>query len=173
MTNSFCLYRLPNQEKVYFLEGTAVPIQAMQSTSIGFVFAPFFNDTGAYVLQGRAIEYNNETIKTVVDLSNSSLMSVSKEAYIAYTNSAINTIKRDGLAKIVMARNQVKAKPDNFNPIDFFNKMCAAYSQAFVYIWYSSETGMWMGATPEILIENKANSGTTMALAGTRTKDQF
>jgi isochorismate synthase len=173
MKNSFCLYRLPNQEKAYFLEGQAVPIQEVQSPTIGFVFAPFFNNLNAYILQGRATEYTNETINAVVNLEDSTLKSVAREAYVTYTNSAINTTTRNGLAKIVMARNQIEEKPDDFNPIEFFDKMRAAYPQAFVYLWYSVETGMWMGATPEVLIENKANSGTTMALAGTRTKEEF
>lgn len=173
MNKSLCLYRLPNQEKLYFLEGQAVPFKTVENPTIGFVFAPFINHLDAFILQGRAIEYTDETINTIVELADSTAFSVSKEAYVNYTNAAINTIKKEGLAKIVMARNYIKAKPNEFNPIAFFKELCSAYPQAFVYLWYCAETGMWMGATPEVLIENKANSGTTMALAGTRTKDEF
>ena len=173
MKNSFCLYRLPNHEKVYFLEGTAAPMQGVQNPDIGFVFAPFFGHLDAFILPGRAVEYSNELIHTKVDLFDSTMHSVSKESYLNYSNLAIDTLKNSDLDKIVMARNLVIGKPDGFDFVGFFDKMCSAYPQAFVYSWYSAYTGMWMGATPEVLIENKANSGTTMALAGTRTKAQF
>ncbi len=173
MKNSLCLYRLPNQKQVYYLKGTALPLEEVTNPNIGFVFAPFYNNSSTYVIQGRAIERENEAIVADFSLDNSSLISCSKQAYLHNTNKAINTIKSGGLQKIVTARNYLVDKPENFEPIAFFDSLCAKYPHAFVYLWYCSSTGLWMGATPEILMENKANSGTTMALAGTRTKDQF
>ena len=46
--------------------------------------------------------------------------------------------------------------------------MLQNYKNAFVYVWFHPEIGLWMGATPERLINIKGSNFTTMALAGTQ-----
>ncbi len=72
--------------------------------------------------------------------------------------------------KAVLSR--VKAVPLPKNRDDFFDALCDAYPNAFVYSFFSKLTGSWVGATPETLITSVDGVGTTMALAGTRRTDE-
>ena len=42
------------------------------------------------------------------------------------------------------------------------------YPTAFRYIWYHPKTGLWCGASPEVLVKTDGQSFSTMALAGTQ-----
>ena len=43
--------------------------------------------------------------------------------------------------------------------------------QAFCYLFYHPEEGFWMGASPETLLEISDKNVTTMALAGTKKRE--
>ena len=51
---------------------------------------------------------------------------------------------------------------------DIFFNACRRYPHAFVYLLYTAASGMWFGATPELLCTIKRDELTTMALAGTQ-----
>ena len=52
--------------------------------------------------------------------------------------------------------------------IKTFKKLLANYPNAFTYIWFHPKVGMWLGATPETLVQIKDNNFKTMSLAGTQ-----
>jgi len=54
------------------------------------------------------------------------------------------------------------------NAKDVFTKLLQTYTTAFVYIWYHPNIGLWLGATPETLLEIKNRILHTMSLAGTQ-----
>ena len=66
------------------------------------------------------------------------------------------------------ARVLATAKPANFEPAIFFEKLCAAYPSAFVSLTYIPHIGLWIGASPEVLASQHATTLTTYALAGTK-----
>ncbi len=49
-----------------------------------------------------------------------------------------------------------------------FNSLCKSYPDAFVFAFSTSETGTWIGASPELLLRRDGDFLSTMALAGTR-----
>ena len=49
-----------------------------------------------------------------------------------------------------------------------FEKLLGSYPSATNYVWFHPKVGLWMGATPEILLKVENQSFTTMALAGTQ-----
>lgn len=53
-----------------------------------------------------------------------------------------------------------------------FNNLCESYPNAFVFMFSTPETGTWIGATPELLLQKEGNQVSTMALAGTRIAGQ-
>src|SRR5690606_31374885 len=53
-------------------------------------------------------------------------------------------------------------------PISIFKRLLNTYPSAFVYFWYHPKVGLWLGATPETLIEIEGNRFSIMALAGTQ-----
>ncbi|MDE6498462.1 MAG: chorismate-binding protein [Muribaculaceae bacterium] len=86
--------------------------------------------------------------------------------YIASTARLIGELKGRG-GKCV--RSRVTAKVGT--QIDL-NKAVAElferFPAAFCHCYYTSQTGLWAGATPELLIDIKDGMTKTMALAGTR-----
>lgn len=76
-------------------------------------------------------------------------------------------IRKTG-GKAVLSR--VKSLFTTLSPVESANSYFAANPNAFRYICFTPETGLWLGATPELLIETNAEEGSvnTMAVAGTR-----
>ena len=69
-------------------------------------------------------------------------------------------------AKLVLARTsrQLFNKRDAHN---LFEQICRRYPRAMVMLFDTPQTGMWLMATPEILLEQQKSLYRTMALAGT------
>lgn len=56
----------------------------------------------------------------------------------------------------------------DFDPITYFERLEKAYPNALVYLMLHPTEGLWIGASPEILITGKNGSWTTVSLAGTQ-----
>ncbi len=54
-----------------------------------------------------------------------------------------------------------------------FNLMCNENPGAFVYLLATPETGIWMGASPELLLRKKENELQTVSLAGTKNLNEM
>lgn len=72
------------------------------------------------------------------------------------------------MRKIVLSRRQVTARPENFSVARAFRIACLRYVHSCVYLFYTPDTGIWMGATPEILLSGQQGRYVTVALAGTQ-----
>ena len=57
------------------------------------------------------------------------------------------------------------------NPMDVFIRACHAYPRTMVYLCYTTQTGYWIGSTPEILLAGSKSHYRTVALAGTMTHE--
>lgn len=78
----------------------------------------------------------------------------------------IKALEREGrLIKAVAARCLLQNAPVDINAL--FDSLCRNYPDAFVYLFSTPESGTWIGATPEVLLENDGKELHTMALAGT------
>lgn len=80
----------------------------------------------------------------------------------------VGRLKREG-GKVVLSR--LEALEIEGSIIDNFRKLQAAYPDCFRYICFTPSTGVWLGATPELLVETSDGTFLTMALAGTMSAD--
>jgi len=78
---------------------------------------------------------------------------------------AVDNIASDKFRKVVLSR--VLEVENRESPISLLKKILGIYKNAFCYLWYHPKVGMWLGATPEILMQLKMGFLTTMSLAGT------
>ena len=53
------------------------------------------------------------------------------------------------------------------SPLSLFQKACRMYPRLFVSLVYTPQSGLWLTATPEILLEGDGRQWRTIALAGT------
>tara|TARA_A100000171_G_scaffold52611_1_gene71905 strand:- start:4871 stop:6097 length:1227 start_codon:yes stop_codon:yes gene_type:complete len=83
----------------------------------------------------------------------------------------IDAIKNNEFQKVVPARSKAISLNVDFDLITKYLQLCDAYANAFVSIVSMSETGTWLGATPELLLEVNHSQFKTVALAGTQRRD--
>ncbi|HAD98232.1 MAG TPA: hypothetical protein DCG19_12555 [Cryomorphaceae bacterium] len=77
----------------------------------------------------------------------------------------------EGWGKVVISRSQ-SFKLKESRPLEWFHALRQRYPNACVYLFQHPECGVWMGATPELLISGQAGELQSMSLAGTRRKGQ-
>ncbi len=83
----------------------------------------------------------------------------------------IDAIKNNEFLKVVPARSKAISLNVDFDLITKYLQLCDAYANAFVSIVSMPETGTWLGATPELLLEVNHSQFKTVALAGTQRRD--
>ncbi|MBR1389700.1 MAG: isochorismate synthase [Prevotella sp.] len=69
--------------------------------------------------------------------------------------------------KIVLARCADEATSAPIPPEALFHRACQCYPRMFISLVYTTKTGYWLTATPEILLEGDGSAWRTIALAGT------
>lgn len=94
---------------------------------------------------------------------------LSHEAYLAAVEEIIHSC-RERNGKTVFSRIITGNNPE-LNPVEAASALFTSFPDSFGFLFASSETGCWIGATPETLLDFDYNSRrvTTMAYAGTRT----
>ena len=70
--------------------------------------------------------------------------------------------------KVVLSRVKHATLPENFDPLYFFERVAEAYPGALVSLTASRARGIWIGASPEVLLRTEGNTLITHSLAGTR-----
>ncbi len=154
----------------------------------GFAFAPFENgkETPAIVL--KPVIYRKgiqEIFKINMDelpeqpaenIEYSTPDFISKNEYIADVESAIHEMKRSKLAKVIVSR-LISFPKKNETTGEVYAQLLKQTPNAFVYLVNipgSRENfqgaGLWMGATPEVLMCNEGKAVEIMSLAGTQLR---
>ena len=167
----FVLYSLP--------EGDSVNVCFQNDTNLYntecyteecFVFAPFDYHEKAFCIpleKGDVfkIDFKKENIaKSEITTANGNL---NKEEYCNLVKATVRSIKSRYAKKIVVSRKE-EFKLQNFNIQQLITRILNLYPTAFRYVWYHPKTGLWCGASPEVLVETEGVSFSTMALAGTQ-----
>ena len=168
----FVAYRKPNskQLRAFYQDENSIHYNK-DFTESGFVFAPFDNTKKSIIIPDtHSIDCNFSIVGVTHDLSEVILPeedSLEKEMHLELVQKGILKINEGGLKKVVLSRK--RTFPDTLtNPITIFKKLLQRYTTAFVYIWYHPSIGLWLGATPETLLEIKNRTLYTMSLAGTQ-----
>lgn len=90
--------------------------------------------------------------------------------YMDRVTSIISDLKRDG-GKVVISRLAVASSRRDI--VDVIDDYFSMFHDMFRYVYTTPETGVWFGATPELLaaVDDSKLTISTMALAGTRPSD--
>lgn len=166
----FVLYRKPKENVLKAILQSDSTIHMVNDYSEqGFVFAPFLNNDHPILLKPDEVfqttleesVYQNKNLrKKVTDTTDD------EERYTGIVRKAISEINLGNCKKIVLSRS---FKAPLTKPILIvFQELLNAYSNAFCYLWYHPKVGLWLGATPEILVKTSGLMFTTMSLAGTQ-----
>lgn len=89
-----------------------------------------------------------------------------KADYLQSLNALLDEMNQQELNKVVFSR--IDAVSAEVDVLDVIKQLDAAYPQTLIYYIQSTEWGCWLGATPEILLQQVGEEAfRTMALAGT------
>ena len=117
---------------------------------------------------------NSQEQKTVSqDYSHSTLhiphstnLSSRQRYHIDFSNFHSNLLNGE-FQKIVLSRCVQEPRREEQLPMTLFQTACELYPRMFISLVYTPQSGMWLMATPEILLEGGGNDWHTIALAGT------
>jgi isochorismate synthase len=179
---SFVAYRRPFEENITIYKGkTTHKIEGE-----GFVFSPFFSelqtDSPLIFFPRLSCEKSVYTsfhpfaasfadIELAYFLEPSQYSTRTFEDYRRNFEAAFAYLQEKTLHKIVLSHREKQALPKNI--LAFFAQLLQNFSSAFVYLLYSPASGMWMGASPELLFEKKDKLLKTIALAATQAQNNF
>ena len=170
----FVLYALPDSRKITcFLQEKTKSFSLDEKQKPAFVFQPFNKETRGYSIPREGATM----LEAEFDAQSASPKSLEthnnlneKEAYEHLVKKARSWIEQGKCLKIVTSRRHVE-KLKSFQLEQLINSLFSLYPTAFRYIWFHPETGLWCGATPELLLESDGECFNTMALAGTQFPD--
>ncbi|TXD84163.1 isochorismate synthase [Subsaximicrobium wynnwilliamsii] len=141
----------------------------------GFVFAPFNNQEETIIFPSEnskllkadfvveAIAENTKADSTLGDETETS----AQKQHKVLVEKAISAIADNKFKKVVISREEV-LPIDEQSPFTLFENLLQCYPSAMVYIWFHPKVGLWLGATPETLLQVEGLRFKTMALAGTQ-----
>ncbi|RZS93689.1 chorismate-binding protein [Aquimarina brevivitae] len=170
----FVIYRKPDISEVYaYLQQDSILHFTANYKTNGFVMASF-DLTESYIIpktaskQIKAIFQPSESDKSTEIGETALELEASKVTHLRLVEKGITAIKEGKFKKVVLSRKETIAQKNRENYILIFERMLNTYPNAFVYVWYHPQVGMWAGATPETFFSLTDNELTTMALAGTQ-----
>lgn len=189
---AFALYRLPRQKQVVFVgqrEGrpSVVTSLAELNSPSGFVVAPFnvTPDQPVVLIRPDVIQTFDEVSsieKTLLELESVSFIHQTEHSNfldVTHVSSERQTYSDDfarfhaavsegEYRKLVLARCCLKKRVNPLSsPLELFEKACSLYPRLFVVLVYTPISGLWLVASPEILLEGDDVQWRTIALAGT------
>ena len=173
--DSFFIYRLPGDSS--FHGGAGTPRNGIHP---GFVLSSFYNDEAALLTIEAEKDFSISDLTLFQDILNND-ESFSKElfqrALYPLPESSISKEQHlKNVADIIKALgNREKAiccapicGDDTLNLTQSFLNLAESFPTAFVFCFYSPQSGIWIGASPELLMKKNEKQLCTIALAGTR-----
>ncbi|MFS4469227.1 chorismate-binding protein [Maribacter sp. 2210JD10-5] len=171
----FVLYRKPRQNLINGIFQKAKTLSYVSDyRESGFVFAPFDSTNKPILIKTDVfLKGDISNLKKTDTFSESQVLhnSNDKAIHLNLVGKAVDKIKAGTFQKVVLSRKiQVPVKE---SPFILLERLLTSYHNAFCYLWFHPKVGLWLGATPEILLMTKGGVLTTMSLAGTQTTDDY
>jgi len=168
---SFVVFKKPSHNKIICQQGDVINGQIFDmENKRGFIFMPFNSNLNGYLLKPKVTiqtQFKLELNKNKnVDFSVKNLNS-KKVSYIKFIKNTISDIKNSSLEKVVCS-SSFKLKLKSKSPIQYFKRLLQLNHDAFCYLFYHPEIGIWIGASPEKLLNLNNDVVTTFALAATK-----
>lgn len=174
---SFALFMMPNESSIHFfasISGKRLNESTFDSFN-GFVFN-FFNLSDKIDAIGISpdmtatdvLRFDERKCASSTDANGNVVTeSTDKRKYIAGLNKLVSEFAGDE-EKTVISR--ILKTDSTLSPIEVADIYFSLHGDCFRYLYFTPVSGMWIGATPELLLKYNSDSSTlkTMSLAGTK-----
>lgn len=167
----FVVYKKPNEFEIQaMLQNDANCYTVADFSESGFVFAPFDTTAEAVLIPSKHAESIKTTLVSAKTIAKNNYENnhnfTAKSKHEQLVAKGIKAIEAQAFKKVVLSRCERVGFSEE-NPLETFKRMLQNYPTAMVYCWYHPKVGLWLGATPETLLQVTNNRFKTMALAGT------
>ncbi len=160
------LYRFSGKDQTWFING-----MASEKGENGFVFSDFSKKRSFCIQPEIHKVISKKEIETLFFSSNntSDWKSTTKEDYDFGFSIIKNEIEHKHINKAILSRKCVKDK--KVDAVKLFNDLSNNYKDSHVFLTETPGGDLWIGATPETLLENESGFFQTMSLAGTKSDE--
>lgn len=175
--NCYALFRLPGERdytEMTQAKGTPLRLDDVKSLNgrSGFVLAPFAVSDECPVL---LLQPDSVVRKTLPEIEGEDIAPegnvverIGNRGSYAKDFAAFHSrICKGDFPKLVLARQSIDRLQTAEDPRRLFERACRLYPNMFVALVSTPESGTWLTATPEILLEGDGRQYQTIALAGT------
>lgn len=171
MPSAYAFYRLPYADHYIQVEGGTLELSAYyQLNSLsGFVVAPFEVKEGQPVVVIRPENVEKKPLQPASGITTANRTTEDKAYYSIDFANFHAMLEEELFTKIVLARHVEMTAPAAINPVELFYLACERYPRLFIALVDTPQSGIWLTATPEILLEGREGDWRTIALAGTMT----
>lgn len=183
---AFAMWSMPGNEKLELLISREQALYQPDefyclNGQEGFVFAPYkiSADTPLILLkpdiykQGvdEILQLDTATLDAykIKDAAFQDHFIIDKNDYFRDIQETVQSIKNSGLSKAIVSRI-IPAKRKNEGLGELYFQLRRQTPNAFVYLVNLPKAGLWMGATPEILLKSQNETLETVSLAGTQPR---
>jgi isochorismate synthase len=183
---SFAVWSMPGESTPEILLGEHSDILLLEDFNRlngqqGFVFAPFrIEDSsplilmkpGVYLKDERAVRsFDVESLPALekVERRENDFYIVTEEQYLNDIAETIRVIQTTKLSKVIVSRI-IPAKRRSESLGELYMQLRRQTPNALVYLVNLPGAGLWMGATPEVLLQSKGKTLETVSLAGTQSR---
>lgn len=166
-------YRLPYSDTFIEVCHSGEPVLLHEIKELqgkrGFVITPFepSDDTPLVIIPSEDADIAERPCpKETIDFDKDTEIKPIAESYKNDFKKFHDALVSGRFAKLVLARTSVQKKTTEDNDT-LFCYFCQKYPRAMVMLFDTPQTGTWLMATPEILLDRQKSLYRTMALAGT------
>ena len=185
----FALYRLPHEQQVTMVAQTEGEPQELLSCEelngkTGFVVAPFSANeqtpiviirpdvVRSFISADACFLTDIQSVMCELLVRKERTLSpcpadVLRTTYSSDFNRFFDRLKNGDYQKLVLSRCVEVPADYSVSPLELFQRACQLYPRLFISLVYTPKSGLWLTATPEILLDGKGNEWRTIALAGT------
>lgn len=183
----FAIYHLPETANLSVIIQKSKNLKTEPFKKIeelkGFCVAPFRGEKVNQLICLSPDEFFEEPLSQVDSADFANILHVSKstnqayvmkkQEYLERVSYLTEILKQPGtLRKVVLSRVIDYPLPKSFDAISYLIRLIEKYPSAFVYLVNLPGIGIWLGATPEVLLRIMDDYAETVALAGTQVVGQ-
>jgi len=145
----------------------------------GYIIAPFSfkKNKGVFLENSYTIEssISDDVFNEIVSIKGAEEIYPVKnfyadyESYLQQFNCLFTEIQKEKIQKAILSRVKHFDSFSDSYADELYYKLSSLYPSAYSFMYYTPYTGLWIGATPELLLKVDENYIKTVSLAGTRS----
>ncbi len=180
---AFAIYKYPNEQDICLLiskearSKTVEDVAKVQSSA--YVIAPFASAehptvflSDDFVVYDALDESQFEGIKHLqghesTNTGDANFVATYSDYQKQFEQLKAN-IESGDVDKAILSRVKLNTELQKSQASEFFYQLVQSYPAAYVFMYYTPQSGLWAGASPELLLSISNGKATTVSLAGTR-----